>query len=177
MPGRVGAVEAHHRVRLEELLRATGVFSESERAVALELFDEGVSGTVQTGGSGSDTSYHLIGWFENDQMVGYACYGLSPATDATYDLYWIAVDPAFHGRGVGASLLHTIESRLSEKGDALVVIETSSRREYDGTRRFYERRGYEQAARVRGFYSAGDDRLTYIKRIPQATGATGGSST
>jgi hypothetical protein len=46
-----------------------------------------------------------------------------------------------------------------------LVVETSSRPDYSGTRHFYEARGYRQAATVADFYAPGDDRVIYTKRF------------
>jgi len=39
-----------------------------------------------------------------DRVLGYACFGKTPMTDATYDLYWLVVAEAARGRGIGANL-------------------------------------------------------------------------
>jgi ribosomal protein S18 acetylase RimI-like enzyme len=62
-------------------------------------------------------------------------------------------------------LLTSIERMLAERGARLLVVETSSRSEYASTRGFYQRRGYDQAARVDGFYAPGDDRIIFTKRV------------
>ena len=41
---------------------------------------------------------------EGDAVLGYYCIGPTPATEGTFDLYWIAVEPSLHGRGVGSAL-------------------------------------------------------------------------
>jgi ribosomal protein S18 acetylase RimI-like enzyme len=46
-----------------------------------------------------------------------------------------------------------------------MVIETSSQPSYHPTRAFYRRRGYDEVARVKDFYSDGDDRVIFAKRI------------
>jgi len=33
------------------------------------------------------------------KLGGYICYGPTPMTDGTYDLYWIASDPRVRGQG------------------------------------------------------------------------------
>src|SRR5206468_4567633 len=72
-----------HRARLEQLTRATGLFREEEVATAVELLDESLAG---------DDDYQFVGAFEDDQLVGYACWGPTPGTAATSDLYWIVVE-------------------------------------------------------------------------------------
>jgi ribosomal protein S18 acetylase RimI-like enzyme len=162
---RFGALDPRHRARLAEILGATGVFSESELAVALEVFDE----TFQAAGS---SSYEFLGLFDDvGALAGYACYGATPGTEGTFDLYWIALDPGAQGRGAGTHLLGEVEQRLRAEGGRLLIAETSSRPAYEPTRRFYERRGYHEAARVAEFYAPADDRVIYAKRLsPRGAG-------
>jgi len=160
---RFGALGRQDRGRVAEILAATGMFTPEEVAVGLELFDE----TFGTGAAaGSSAPYEFVGAFrDGDTLVGYACYGATPGTDGTFDLYWIAVDPAAQGGGTGSGLLGEVEQRLRERAARLLVAETSSRAAYAPTRRFYDRRGFDEAARVAAFYAPDDDRLIYTKRL------------
>jgi ribosomal protein S18 acetylase RimI-like enzyme len=97
--------------------------------------------------------------------VGYACWGPTPGTEGTHDLYWIVVDPASQGKGVGSGLLQEVEGRLRADGGRLVVVETSSRADYAPTRGFYERRGYARAAVIPAYYAPGDDLVIYLKDL------------
>lgn len=140
--------------------------------LALELFDATFPGVAARGvvaTAGADDApgdYEFLGSFApDDTLTGYACFGQTPGTDATYDLYWIAVDPARHGSGTGTRLLGEVERQLASRSARLLVVETSSRADYGATRHFYERRGYHRAARVADFYAPGDDRLILTKRI------------
>lgn len=152
----LGALAPHHRHRVREILDATAVFRPEEVEVALELFDERRAGD----------GYEFIGAYTaSGDLAGYACFGATPGTHATFDLYWIAVHPAFQGIGGGSVLLRDVEAQLRARRARLLVIETSSRDEYAPTRHFYERRGYVEAARIRDFYARGDDRVIYTKRF------------
>jgi GNAT superfamily N-acetyltransferase len=183
----VRVVELHpgHRARLAEILRATGVFNDAEVNVALELFDEvyGTGGGRQRDGAIAlalpDPRFPLLATYHPDycflgafastgELLGYACYGPTPATDRTYDLYWIAVDPAAQGTGTGTRLITEVERRVAAQHARLLIIETSSRPEYEATRRFYVARAYDEAARVGSFYAPGDDRVIYTKRVQAA---------
>jgi ribosomal protein S18 acetylase RimI-like enzyme len=150
-----------HRSEIDEIVRSTGVFSSGEVAVALEVLDAGLAG---------DTGYELLGAFDRDRLIGYACFGATPATDRTYDLYWIAVRPDAQRTGAGSALMAEVERRLASRAARMVVVETSSREDYAPTREFYHRRGYEEAARLRDFYAAGDDRVVLSKRMHAAQG-------
>lgn len=144
------------RARLEALTRATGLFREPEVAAAVELLDEATAG---------DDDYRFVGAYDGDELVGYACWGPTPGTEGTCDLYWIVVDPRWQGRGVGTALLKDVESRLTADGCRLVIVETSSRPDYAGTRAFYERRGFTRAAVIPGYYAPGDDLVIYLKDL------------
>jgi len=102
---------------------------------------------------------------DDGRVLGYVCYGSTPLTNGTYDLYWIAVDPEIHGGGVGRSLVTAATDAIAAAGGRLLLIETSSRTDYSKTREFYERLGFVAEARVRDFYSPGDDRVIYSKRL------------
>jgi len=154
MAMRLGALERTHRDRLREILDATAVFRPDEVSVALELFDDALNG-----------DYEFVAGFENDELMAYACFGATPGTDRTFDLYWIAVHPAAQGHGGGSRLLTEVELRLSERGARLLVVETSSRSEYAATRGFYLARGYHEVARMCDFYAPCDDRVIYTKSL------------
>ncbi|HEX7938135.1 MAG TPA: GNAT family N-acetyltransferase [Gemmatimonadaceae bacterium] len=153
---RLGALLSEHREALESIVRATNVFADDEVAVALELFDDAIAG-------GSD--YEFIGAFEEHRLVGYACFGATPSTDNTYDLYWIAVHPEAQRSGAGSLLMSEVEHRLHARRARLLIVETSSRADYEPTRRFYERRGYQESARIHDFYGNGDHRLVLTKSL------------
>lgn len=173
----LGEISAADRPRVAEILRGSRVFSPAEIAVALELFDETLNerGT-RTGEEGiphssllvphSASDYLFLGAFTPEEvLVGYACWGPTPATDRTWDLYWIAVDTALQGAGIGTILLEEVERRLVRQHARMLIVETSSRSDYAATRGFYERRGYLETARVRDFYAPGDDRIIFLKRF------------
>ena len=179
---RLGPISRRDRPRLAELLAATGAFNADEVQVALSLLDvssrTSASDDVSSRGAkprrdlpspsqDSDSDYEFLGAFDeqSDRLLGYACFGATPATDGTYDLYWLAVDPAAQGRGIGSGLIRTVEEKLAGRGARLLVIETSSRPDYEGTRRFYARSGYTEAARVRDFYAPADDRIVLTTRL------------
>ncbi len=165
----IGRLRIGDRARLAELLVDTGAFHAEEVDVALSLFDLTHGGNGR-GAEDAMIDYEFVGAFDADRLVGYACYGATPATEGTYDLYWLAVDPASQGRGVGQALVRDVETKLAGRGGRLLVVETSSRPDYDGTRKFYARSGYVEAARVRDFYAPADDRILLTTRLTTRDG-------
>ena len=151
------------RAPLERLTRATGLFRPEEVALAVELLDDNLAG---------DDDYRFLGAYAGEDLVGYACWGPTPGTQGTYDLYWIVVDPTWQGKGVGTRLLAAVEQTLIADRGRLIVVETPSRADYAPTRSFYERRGYAQAARLRGYYAPADDLVIYRKDLVDGVLAT-----
>lgn len=90
-------------------------------------------------------------------VAGYVCYGPTPLTASTYDLYWIAVDPGAQGGRNGRALLAFAESDIARRGGRLLLIETASHEAYAATIRFYERAGYVLMSRIPDYYRPGDD--------------------
>jgi ribosomal protein S18 acetylase RimI-like enzyme len=156
LPLQLRPVARAHRAPLEQLTRGTGLFREEEVATALELLDESLA---------QDDDYRFVGAFEDDRLIGYACWGPTPGTEATSDLYWIVVHRDRQHAGVGSQLLAEVERRLRADGRRLIVVETSSRADYGPTRRFYEARGYVQAATIPAYYAPGDDLVIYTKDL------------
>ena len=144
------------RARLERITAATGLFRPDEVAIAVELLDDALAG---------DGDYRFLGAYVDDELAGYACWGPTPGTTGTFDLYWIVVDPPAQGRRVGTALLEAVEERLTTDNGRLIIVETSSRADYAPTRAFYERRGYSAAARIPGYYAPGDDLVVYLKDL------------
>ena len=138
------------------------VFSPEEIDCALSLVDETFADP-----SPADPYRFLVAADGDEQwrVLGYACFGTTPLTRGTCDLYWIAVDPSLHGGGIGRRLLDEVERVLRAEGQHQLVIETSSRSDYEPTRSFYLRVGYSEEARVRDFYARGDDKVFYVKRF------------
>jgi ribosomal protein S18 acetylase RimI-like enzyme len=97
--------------------------------------------------------------------VGYVCFGPTPMTDGTFDLYWIATDPSVRGKGVGTSLVTAMETELRGRGARMVRVETSATDAYGATRDFYTRARYAEEARLRDFYKPGDDLVILAKRL------------
>ena len=144
--------------RIRKLVDATGFFHEDEVGIAVELVDERLS-------KGDASGYFFILLEHYGRVVGYTCYGPIPCTQSSYDLYWIAVHPDYQGRGVGRQLIKSTESKIQAIGGERIYIDTSQRPQYAGTRSFYERSGYHQESVLPDFYSPGDGKVVYGKKL------------
>lgn len=143
------------------ILEETSVFTESEIAVALELIDIVLNNDHQK----DYLIYSAIS--EDGNVVGYYCIGPTPMTIGTYDLYWIAVKPSAHNKGIGKELLNHAELLIKQRGGRLVVAETSSQPKYENTRKFYVSAQYQELSRIKDYYKIGDDLVVYGKYVSQ----------
>ena len=124
---------------------------------ALELIDLAVPG--------NHPDYKVLVALLQDEVAGYVCYGPTPMTEGTYDLYWIASDPRFRGKGVGAGLVSAMEGDLRRQGGRQVRVETSATEDYGPARGFYAAMKYVEEARFRDFYKPGDDLIILRKPL------------
>ena len=113
----------------------------------------------------NNPDYTVRAAIRDGKIVGYVCYGPTPMTDGTYDLYWIASDPAVRGQGVGAALVSAMEGDIRRRKGRLIRVETSAMEAYGPTRGFYAAMQYKEESRFRDFYKPGDDLITLAKRI------------
>ncbi len=152
-------MEPADRAAVAEIVGRVGNFHPFEIDVALELVDIYLHDTEQK-------DYRVVVAVDaQGNVCGYTCWGPTPLTKGTYDLYWIATHPNVQGQGYGQALMSYVEARVSEENGRLLVLETSSKESYGDTVRFYRRLGYEEASRIRDFYDAGDDKITFVKRL------------
>jgi ribosomal protein S18 acetylase RimI-like enzyme len=134
-------------------------FTPDEVLCALELIDAAAQP--------NHPDYQALVAVRSDLVLGYVCFGPTPMTQGTFDLYWIASSPDARGQGVGAALVSAMEVELRGRGARLVRVETSAQEAYGTTRGFYAAMRYEEEARIRDFYRVGDDLIILGKRLPQ----------
>lgn len=150
-------LRAGDRERLLEILQATDAFRSHEIDVALEVIDAVLEAPEE--------GYRSCVAERDGEVAGYCIWGHAPMTAGAFDLYWIAVDPALHGGGVGRTLMAEAERRAAGEGATMMLVETSGQPSYAATRAFYERIGYVEVARVPDYYRDGDDKLVYARRL------------
>jgi GNAT superfamily N-acetyltransferase len=154
-----------YREKIHEILKTTGFFSYEEINVALELLDDYLNNPNST-----YSIYVAVDEINQEDVIGYVCFGKTPLSYSTYELYWIAVTPHSQGKGIGKELMHFFEQKVKENAGLNILIETSSKTIYEPTRKFYEALGYKVLCVVKDFYAPGDDRITYVKRLGEESG-------
>lgn len=154
----VRPMAAEDKPAVMRILRDTPQFKPLEVDVAEELIDAYLEDPTGHG-------YLTLVAEADSQVQGYICYGPTPLTEGTWDVYWMAVTRGEQGRGVGTHLLSAVEGDIKKRCGRLILIETSSKDNYERAQRFYAARGYDMISRIVDFYEPGDDKLTYLKRV------------
>ncbi|MGY1669082.1 N-acetyltransferase family protein [Geodermatophilus sp. SYSU D00710] len=134
-------------------------------AVASGLFPPEEVGIVEdllTGPGGPDGALCLVDDEQGVRGVAYA----EPVrgTEDAWELTMIAVAREVQGGGRGTALLRAVEDGLRPRGARLLLVMTSGTPEFARTRAFYAGRGYGEEARVRDYYTDGDDMVLF--RLP-----------
>ncbi len=136
----------------------TGVFKPHELVALREVLDD-FHATNHAYGHRAST------WDEAGEAIGFVYLAPTAMTDRTWELWWIAVEAARHGQGLGSKMLVAVEDTVRADGGRLLLIETSSTPAYQPTRQFYLKHGYTEAAHVPDFYADGDGKVIFSKRI------------
>lgn len=98
---------------------------------------------------------------DNDEITGVAYCETERMTDQTWNLQLIAIHPNHQGQGHGGKLLRYVEETLKARGGRMLLVETLA--SFDLAQAFYRKYGYEEEARIRDFYAAGDDKVVFRK--------------
>ena len=151
-------VKPSDKSSLDSLIEKISQFKSADVSVASELIEECLKSGVESG-------YYILVAEDGQSIAGYICYGPTPLTESTWDIYWEAVSPTRQGQGIGTALLKRAENDICLKEGTLILIETSSLPGYENTRKFYKFHGYRKICCIPDFYSQGDDRLTYCKKL------------
>ena len=157
MPVKIRPMTADDKPEVMNILRHTPEFKRHEVVVAEEVIDSYLRDMKSSG-------YFIFVAEGNPGIDGYICYGPTPCTEATWDIYWEAVKRGKRGSGIGTLLTKAAETAVRKARGRLIIIETSSTPVYDNTRRFHQSRGYETIGRIPDFYAPGDDKIIMQKR-------------
>jgi ribosomal protein S18 acetylase RimI-like enzyme len=158
MPIKLRPMGADDKPRIMDILQHTPEFKRHEVTVAREVIDSYLQDTKNSG-------YFISVAEGSPDVSGYICYGPTPCTEGTWDIYWMAVSRDKRGEGIGTALIKSAEAAIRKARGRLILIETSSIPIYRATRQFYNERGYEEISRIPDFYSPGDDKLIIQKRF------------
>src|SRR5262245_26086232 len=174
-PMRIRSLSLRDRAQLIDILSQGAGFRSAEVECAIELLDAALAPAdgdnyegrvaVDDGGDPGATPGTSATSAKSDRVLGYACFGATPMTEAAFDLYWLVVAGGARGRGVGGALCASVADELKERGARVIRVETSSLEGQGGAARFYERAGFRLSGAIPNFYRQGDDLLVFAKAL------------
>jgi ribosomal protein S18 acetylase RimI-like enzyme len=139
------------------LAEASGLFEPSQTEYLAQMLDEHFNGKNEP------EEFWLTDY--DDEPVGMAYVAPERMTEGTWNLYLIAVHPDRQRQGRGKSLLRHVEQMLKERGERILLVETSGTENFEYVQEFYRKNGYEEEARIREFYTAGVDKIVFRKAL------------
>ncbi len=143
---------------ITRIVEESGFFTQEEIEIAVELIKDFIETGIE--------SYYKFYLAEYEgKVIGYTSFGVIPATELCYDLYWIVVDNEFKNKGLGRRLLKDTENIIKKAGGRKLYSDTSGRDQYKSTRSFYEKCGYIAEAHLKDYYAPNDDKIIYTKNL------------
>ncbi len=126
-----------------------------------------------TAGHWREQAYHAV--FEEGQVPfrlllvaeedGVQGFLAATQVDEEWELENIVVSPEVRRRGIGAILLKALLERARQENGQVVFLEV--RESSAAPRRFYEKSGFVETGRRRGYYSSPpEDAITYQRKLP-----------
>jgi GNAT superfamily N-acetyltransferase len=149
---------AADRPAIDGIARACGAFTPDEVRVCMELVDDALAGSME---------YEVV-VADDGGPVGFLTFGTDAIGKGVWEVYWIVTRAERRGRGIGSALLGWLHDRLAGTGARMVLIETSGQPGYEHQRRFYEKNGYREVARVKDFYKPEDDLVVFRRDLDPA---------
>ena len=107
-------------------------------------------------------------WFtetENNVPISIGYCAPEKFAEGTWNIYAIGVRSDIQAKGTGSRMMNFIESHLKEKGERILIVETSSSDDYNLTRSFYKKLGYTKEAVIRDFWEKDDDKVVFWKKL------------
>lgn len=143
--------------KLLALAEATGLFEPNQIEELAQMLGQHFSDGADSEGL----------WFtdHDNELVGVAYLAPERMTEGTWNLYLIAIHPDYQRQGRGAALLSHVEQTLAKRGERVLLVETSGLEDFEYVRAFYRKSGYDEEARIREFYKAGDDKIIFRKAL------------
>jgi ribosomal protein S18 acetylase RimI-like enzyme len=158
MAVKIRGIKLSDKQRILEIVKDTKAFVAEEVTVAEEVIDDYLNDPEGSG-------YFFYVAEHDGEIAGYICYGPTPMTRGTWDMYWAAVTPKLHGQGIGGTLFKMAEEDIRRRGGRMILIETSSNPNYKAARSLYLTLGYEHVSTVPDFYDPGDNAETFRKLL------------
>ena len=138
---------------------ACGLFSPEEIPVLQNQLERTLSEESEQPG------FWLAEFDEAGQAQGVAYCAEEKMADRVWNLLFIGVREEQQSSGIGARLLQSVEARLRDEAQRLLIIETSNGDEFVAAQSFYRKHGFCEEGTIANFYADGMDKVVFAKSL------------
>ncbi len=138
---------------------AIGRLAEATDLFPSEMLDDMIAGYLD----GSKPDFWFVA--EQGDLLGFGFCEPERMADGAWNLLAIGVAPDRQGQGVGAAMLGHLAAELANAEARILIVETLGTDEFQPTRDFYMKNGFDEEARIRDFYEDGGDKVIFWKRV------------
>lgn len=139
--------------RLYHFLQSLNVFENEQISYIKTLFMK------------QEEEYIWLAFFSEDELNGIAYCIPEEMTNRTWNLVMLFIKPEQQKKGLGRVLVNRIEDILRERCQRLLIVETSSKKDFEGARTFYKRIGFKKEGTICDFYDDNDSKVTFSKKL------------
>lgn len=136
-------------VQIMELVSSSGLFQTTEIKEIAEI----LSSNFTT----ESSDYWFV--YDDNGISGMAYCSLEQMTDRVWNLLMLLVKTENQCKGIGTALVAYTKFILKNEGQRMLIVETSGTTDFENTRRFYVKCGFNPVARIPDFYMSGDDKI------------------
>ncbi len=143
---------------LTEVICSSGLFRPEDAGSIQAMLDEYHSRKDEDG-------RQIITFVEKGSLAAVAYFSPKEFTDRVWGLLMIAVTGSHQHKGLGSELLRAVEGTVRAVNGRLLLIETSDKSSFERSCRFYQKHGYIEVARIPDYFTDGDGKVSFIKRL------------
>lgn len=100
-----------------------------------------------------------------EQVIGFCFCAPEPMTEGVWNMLAIAIAPDAQAGGHGKALIAHVQDMLRNTGQRVLIVDTSASDDFITARMFYSAQGFEEAAQIKDYWSAGEDKITFWKSL------------
>ncbi len=157
----IRAIHPNDTRTLVEVTIRSGLFQHSDSPAVQAMFDEFHANRAVHG-------HQILCLEAGGEIQGLVYFAPREFAEGVWEVLMIAIEGRLQRRGLGGELLLAVERHARTERGRLLLVETSSRPDFDSTRSFYRKHGYRMVAEVPDYYADGDGKITFIKRLAEA---------
>ena len=98
---------------------------------------------------------------DRTDLIAFAFAAPEPLTQGTWNMQALGVRSDRRRAGAATAVVRKVEREVAGRGARMLIVDTSGAPEFEAARAFYPAIGYDSEARIRDYWSAGDDKVVF----------------